>query len=103
MNIPESVVSMAIAPKRHGFAYQRFVLQALRRGRRAAPLFVQRYEELLPRPLADVRRELRIESIHDAHPAGIRKMAEGAGIELTAFCAPNQNHVRIWSPLLASW
>ena len=62
---------MATAPKREGFAFQRFILQALRRGRRAGPLLAQRYENLLPRPLEHVRRELAIEQLHDAHPDGL--------------------------------
>lgn len=62
---------MAIAPKRDAFSFQRFVVAAWRRGRSAAPLFIQRYEELLRRPLDEVRRELHITPIHDAHPGGL--------------------------------
>jgi len=64
-------VSMALAPKRERFGFQRSVLQARRRGQRAGPLFAQRYEELLPRPLEAVRRELGIEPMRSAHPDGI--------------------------------
>ena len=46
-------------------------IAALRRGRRAGPLLAQRYENLLPRPLEHVRRELAIEQLHDAHPDGL--------------------------------
>jgi ubiquinone biosynthesis protein COQ4 len=62
--------SLAMGPKRPGFAYQRFVVQAYRRGRRAGPLFVQRYEDLLAWPLPEVRAMLRIQSTRDAHPNG---------------------------------
>jgi len=62
--------SLAIGPKGEGFAYQRFLVWAYRRGRRAAPLFVQRYEELLAWPLCDVRAMLRIRPLRDAHPSG---------------------------------
>ena len=65
------LVGLATSPKREGFAFQRFALQALRRGRRAGPLLAQRYESLLRRPLADVRRELGIQPLHDAHPDGV--------------------------------
>jgi ubiquinone biosynthesis protein COQ4 len=78
--------SMAIAPKREGFAFQRFVLQALRRGRRAAPLFVQRYEALLPRPLEEVRRTLGIQPIREAHPGGLFR-AQGSPRELVRVAA----------------
>jgi ubiquinone biosynthesis protein COQ4 len=64
------LTAMAKAPKSQGFAFQRFVLRAMRHGRRAAPLVSQRYEELLPRPLTEVRRELGILPIRDAHPGG---------------------------------
>jgi ubiquinone biosynthesis protein COQ4 len=70
--------SLAMGPKRPGFAYQRFVLQAYRRGRRAAPLFVQRYEDLLAWPLHEVRAMLRIQSARDAHPNGGFRSGETA-------------------------
>jgi ubiquinone biosynthesis protein COQ4 len=65
------LTAMAAAPKREGFAFQRFVLQAHRRGRRAGPLLAQRYESLLARPLEEVRRELGIEPLGAAHPGGL--------------------------------
>lgn len=43
-----------------GFAFQRGLAAAWRRGRRTAPLAEARYEELLPLPLEAVRRWLRI-------------------------------------------
>jgi len=66
-----AAAALTTAPLRDGFAFQRFVVQAQRRGRGAAPLFVQRYEELLPRPLEDVRRELRIRPSREVHPEGL--------------------------------
>ena len=65
------LASLVTGPKRYGFGFQRFVFQAMRRGKRAAPLFLQRYEELLARPLADVRRELGIQPAREAHPDGM--------------------------------
>ena len=46
-------------------------MQAFRRGRRAAWLVAARWEELLARPLDEVRRRLRIEATSSAHPEGI--------------------------------
>ena len=71
------LASLVMAPKREGFAFQRFVLQARRRGREAAVLCVQRYEELLPRPLEDVRRELGIRPLGEAHPEGVFRTTAG--------------------------
>jgi ubiquinone biosynthesis protein COQ4 len=42
------------------FAFQRELFAAWRRGRRSAPLVEARFEELLPLPLASVRKLLRI-------------------------------------------
>jgi ubiquinone biosynthesis protein COQ4 len=71
------LVSMVTAPKREGFAFQRFVLQAFRRGRRAGPLLAQRYETLLSRPLEQVRRDLAIEPLGVAHPDGLFRAEQG--------------------------
>ena len=54
-----------------GPAFARFVREARRRGRETAPLLTQRYEELLPRPLEEVRRELQLPSLREAHPRGV--------------------------------
>ena len=57
---------------RHGwFHWQRYLYQAWRRGRRAAFLPAVRFEELLPRPLDEVRRALAIEPAEVTHPDGI--------------------------------
>ena len=58
-------------PRTLDCSWQRYLLRCWRRGRRAAPLPMQRWEELLPRPLEAVRRELRIEAPERAHPSGI--------------------------------
>jgi len=51
--------------------WQRYLYQAWQRGRRAALLIAARFEQLLPRPLEDVRRTLRIEPAERVHPGGI--------------------------------
>jgi ubiquinone biosynthesis protein COQ4 len=60
-----------IGPKDLRFTWQRYLLRAYRRGRRATLLSVVRYEELLDRPLAEVRRLLSIDPPELAHPEGI--------------------------------
>ena len=60
-----------LGPKGGGLYWQRYLLRAWRRGRRCRPLMLARYEELLPRPLCEVRRELEIEEPLAAHPKGI--------------------------------
>lgn len=74
--------SLIVGPKRERLAFQRFVLRARRRGREAAPLFLQPYEELLPRPLEEVRRELRIRPIREVHPDGIFRAVDGGMREM---------------------
>lgn len=51
--------------------WNRFVKQAWRRGRSADYLLVAPYEDLLPRPIDDVRRELGIAPLTVAHPEGL--------------------------------
>ncbi|MGI9592840.1 MAG: Coq4 family protein [Myxococcota bacterium] len=58
-------------PRSFDCRWQRYLLSCWRRGRRAAPLANQRWEELLPQPLADVRQRMRIEAPELAHPQGI--------------------------------
>lgn len=58
-------------PKSLDCRWQRYLLRCWRRGRRARSLESQPWEELLQRPLAEVRRELRIEEPERAHPRGI--------------------------------
>ncbi len=57
--------------RRGWFLWQRYLYQAWQRGRRAAFLIAARFEELLPRPLEEVRRTLRIEPAERVHPGGI--------------------------------
>ena len=47
-------------PEDRTFAWQRYLLRAWHRGRRAAPLTVVPYESLLPRALDEVRERLHI-------------------------------------------
>jgi ubiquinone biosynthesis protein COQ4 len=54
-----------------GLAWLRYDLRAWRRGRRAAWLFAQPWEELLPQRLETVRQLLTIEPVARAHPGGI--------------------------------
>jgi len=54
-----------------GTPWLAYVWRAWRRGRRAAPLEVLRYEELLPLPLDEVRRAVRIDAPERAHPGGV--------------------------------
>jgi ubiquinone biosynthesis protein COQ4 len=55
-----------------------YVLRAFWRGRRAENLLVMPWEELLPLPLADVRRSLRIEPPEVAHREGVMVLPDGA-------------------------
>ena len=65
------LAAMLIGPKDNRFEWQRYLLRAWRRGRRAAWLPAVEYERLLDRPLAEVRRTLAIEPPEQAHPQGI--------------------------------
>lgn len=67
-----------LGPRRLDAFWQRYLWRAWRRGRRCRPLWLARYEELLPRPLAEVRRELGIEEPLRAHPGGILYFGERA-------------------------
>jgi ubiquinone biosynthesis protein COQ4 len=53
------------------FRWQRYLFRAWRRGRRARWLPAVRYEELLARPLGEVRAALGIDAPGVAHPEGI--------------------------------
>lgn len=57
--------------RRTGIGWLRYAWRAWRRGRRAICLAVLPYEELLGRPLAEVRAAARIEPPEVAHPGGI--------------------------------
>jgi ubiquinone biosynthesis protein COQ4 len=57
---------------RHGwFHWQRYLYRAWRRGARSAFLPAVRFEDLLSRPLAEVRRALAIAAAEVVHPGGI--------------------------------
>jgi ubiquinone biosynthesis protein COQ4 len=58
-------------PKHLDLRWQRYLLRAWRRGRKAAALPLARYEQLLPLPLDEVRCQLRIQPAREAHPGGI--------------------------------
>jgi ubiquinone biosynthesis protein COQ4 len=65
---------IAISPLPDGTgrgAWLRYLYSAWRRGRRCAWLPAVRYEELLPRPLEEVRRTLRIAPADAVHPEGV--------------------------------
>jgi ubiquinone biosynthesis protein COQ4 len=65
---------IAISPLPEGMgrvAWLRYLYSAWRRGRRSAWLPAVRYEELLPCPLDEVRRTLRIVPAHTVHPEGV--------------------------------
>jgi ubiquinone biosynthesis protein COQ4 len=57
---------------RTGPGFARYLARAWRRGRRAGRLAALPWEELLPRPLAEVRRIAGIEPPEAVHPEGVR-------------------------------
>jgi ubiquinone biosynthesis protein COQ4 len=64
--------AMLMGPKSWDLAWPRYLWRAYRRGRRAVLLTAAPYEELLPLPIAEVRRRLRIEPSAAWHAEGIR-------------------------------
>lgn len=56
---------------RAGRGWPRYLWRAWRRGRRAAPLDVVAWEELLPLPLDAVRRAVGLDPPQAAHPEGV--------------------------------
>jgi ubiquinone biosynthesis protein COQ4 len=60
-----------IGPKDLALSWQRYLLHAWRRGRRAVLLTVVPYEELLGQPLDAVRTLLHVQPANEAHPGGI--------------------------------
>ncbi len=65
------VIAAACVGPKAGLRWQRYLLQAWRRGRRAVALPMTPWEELLPLPLDAVRARLQIQTPTDAHPGGI--------------------------------
>jgi len=72
------LAAAVMGPKLPPFPWQRYLFRAWRRGRRAGWLPLLRYEELLPRPLDEVRRMARIAVPEVAHPGGIIVAAKAA-------------------------
>ncbi len=69
-------IFMVVAATFGGPSLQRFMFQAWRRSRRAAALVVQRYEELLPLPIEQVRTRLRVAPEFAAHPGGVLRWVD---------------------------
>jgi len=63
--------SAVIGPKDVRLSFQRYLLQAWRRGRSTPMLSVAAYERLLAQPLDDVRQLLGIPPVSAVHPQGI--------------------------------
>jgi len=66
------LTAAVIGPKDRRLAWQRYLARAFVRGRRARRLHFVAWEDLLPRPLSEVRSALRIEAPEVAHPGGVR-------------------------------
>ncbi len=60
----------------HGLSWPAYLWRAFRRGRKAAPLDVLRYEELLPLPLDAVREAVGIEPPERVHRGGVIRSPE---------------------------
>jgi ubiquinone biosynthesis protein COQ4 len=75
--IPQRALAVLVAaaawlgPWGDALAWQRYLVRAWRRGRRARALIAADWEALLPRPLAEVRAVLGVEPPERAHPGGI--------------------------------
>jgi ubiquinone biosynthesis protein COQ4 len=65
------LAAAALGPKTLDLFWPRYLWRAWRRGRRTLPLPMAAYEELLPLPLQEVRRRLRIDPAERAHPGGL--------------------------------
>jgi ubiquinone biosynthesis protein COQ4 len=65
------IAAALIEPHGGRFAWPRYLVNAWRRGTRTTPLVLACYEDLLERPLDEVRRTLGIEAPEIAHPDGI--------------------------------
>ncbi|HVP31167.1 MAG TPA: Coq4 family protein [Myxococcota bacterium] len=60
-----------LGPWGDAFAWQRYLVRAWRRGRRARLLVAADWEALLARPISEVRAALGIEAPEVAHPGGV--------------------------------
>ena len=65
------VASVFSGPRGSRLRAARFSLRARRRGVRARIPLAYRWEQALARPLSEVRAELRVAPVEQAHPAGI--------------------------------
>ncbi len=65
------VAAAVVGPKDLRLSWPRYLHRAWVRGRRAVLLTTAPWEDLLPRPLDEVRLRLRIEPARVAHPGGI--------------------------------
>lgn len=65
------VTGAILGPKDARLSWPRYLFKAYQRGRKAACLPAVPYERLLAEPLDDVRRLLKIDLPHEAHPDGI--------------------------------
>lgn len=63
--------------------WHRFLAEARRRGERSSNLMVAPYEELLQRPIDEVRHHLRIPPVEVAHPAGMPRSRAWPGFART--------------------
>jgi len=75
------IAAAVLGPWRLDLRWPRYLWRAWRRGRRTLPLAMVAYEELLPLPLDEVRRRLRIDPPELAHPGGLivfHPQAQGA-------------------------
>ena len=72
-----ALTSMYLGPKTLDCHWQRYLWRAYVRGRRADLLSAAPYEDMLALPLAEVRKQLRIEPAPLAHPRGILVDREG--------------------------
>jgi len=75
------LAAAVLGPWRLDLHWPRYLWRAWRRGRRTLPLPMVAYEELLPLPLDEVRRRLRIDPPELAHPGGLivfQPQAQGA-------------------------
>ncbi len=72
-----------VEPHTHRFEWPRYLYRAWRRGR-AARLILARYEEILPLPLADVRRRLAVRPASATHPGGVIVASRHSRVALQA-------------------
>jgi ubiquinone biosynthesis protein COQ4 len=78
---PLAAIAIAAAiygPKSGGFELQRFMWQALQRGRRAHFLPAVRWEEMLHLPLQAAREQLEVSCPGRAHPGGVLTLKRGS-------------------------